>query len=59
MTDIFDPEDDYIHSDAVSVVKGSLIAEFGMIKDEKRIAPEGADSRSFDMIRHFVLAPAK
>jgi catechol 1,2-dioxygenase len=55
-THIFDPDDDYIHSDAVFGVKESLLAEFKLIDDPERIAAEGKDGPFFEVIHDFVLA---
>ncbi len=38
MTPIFDPEDGYIHSDAVFGLKQSLMARFAHFNSETRIA---------------------
>ena len=38
ITHIFDPDDEYIHSDAVFGVKESLLAKFDLIEDPARIA---------------------
>ena len=59
ITHIFDPDDPYIHSDAVFGVKESLLAKFEHIEDPAQIADAGFD-RPFWRVRHdFVLAPAK
>lgn len=59
VTHIFDPDDEYIHSDAVFGVKQSLMAEFNLVTDETRIAKEGKDAPFYEVIHDFVLAPAK
>jgi protocatechuate 3,4-dioxygenase beta subunit len=56
VTHIFDPDDPYIHSDAVFGVKQSLLAKFDLITDPARIAAEGMDG-PFHLVEHdFVLA---
>ena len=56
VTHIFDPDDPYIHSDAVFGVKHSLLAKFDLITDPARIAAEGMDG-NFHLVEHdFVLA---
>ena len=59
VTHIFDPDDAYIHSDAVFGVKQSLMAEFVLIDDEERIAQEGAAGQFFEVTHDFVLAPVQ
>ncbi|RWY68474.1 6-chlorohydroxyquinol-1,2-dioxygenase [Rhizobium leguminosarum] len=55
-THIFDPDDPYIHSDAVFGVKESLLAKFQHVEDSVR-ADELGFSRKFWQIEHdFVLA---
>lgn len=58
ITHIFDPDDDYIHSDAVFGVKESLLAKFDLIEDPARIAAEGAKGPFYEVVNDFVLAPA-
>ena len=58
ITHIFDPDDDYIHSDAVFGVKESLLAKFDLIEDPERIAAEHPDGPFYEVIHDFVLAPA-
>ena len=58
VTHIFDPDDDYIDSDAVFGVKESLLAKFELIDDPARIAEAGATGPFFEVIHDFVLAPA-
>ncbi|MGJ8623057.1 MAG: intradiol ring-cleavage dioxygenase [Yoonia sp.] len=58
VTHIFDPDDAYIHSDAVFGVKQSLMAEFTLVEDADRIAQEGVDAPFYEVIHDFVLAPA-
>jgi protocatechuate 3,4-dioxygenase beta subunit len=57
ITHIFDPDDKYIHSDAVFGVKESLLAKFDLIEDPERIAREGAAGSFYEVIHDFVLAP--
>ncbi|MEL7116689.1 MAG: intradiol ring-cleavage dioxygenase [Pseudomonadota bacterium] len=57
ITHIFDPDDEYIRSDAVFGVKESLLAKFELIEDPARIAEEGADGPFFEVVHDFVLAP--
>ena len=59
ITHIFDPADPYIHSDAVFVVRESLLAKFELIEDPKQIAKAGFDRPYFEVAHDFVLAPAK
>ncbi len=58
ITHIFDPDDKYIHSDAVFGVKESLLAKFDLIEDPTRIAAEGAKGPFYEVVHDFVLAPA-
>ena len=56
-THIFDPDDRYIHSDAVFGVKESLLAEFRKIRDPER-AKEFEFAGDFREVEYdFVLAP--
>jgi len=55
-THIFDPDDPYLHSDAVFGVKASLVANFVLIDDEKAIRSMGFDKPYFDVEFDFVLA---
>ena len=57
VTHIFDPDDKYIHSDAVFGVKESLLAKFDLIEDQDRIIVEEADGPFYEVIHDFVLAP--
>lgn len=59
VTHIFDPDYDYIHSDAVFGVKQSLMAKFSPVTDKARIADEGFDQPFFEVTHDFVLAPDK
>ena len=56
VTHIFDPDDDYINSDAVFGVKESLMAKFDLINDPKRIAEENANGPFYEVIYDFVLS---
>lgn len=56
VTHIFDPDDAYIHSDAVFGVKESLLAKFDLIEDPKRIADEHQNGPFFEVIHNFILA---
>ncbi len=58
VTHIFDPEDPYIHSDAVFGVKESLLAQFDLIEDRARIAGAGFAGPFHEVVQDFVLAPA-
>lgn len=58
VTHIFDPDDEYIHSDAVFGVKESLLAKFELIEDPDRIKAEGASGSFYEVIHDFVLAPS-
>ncbi|MGI9476707.1 MAG: intradiol ring-cleavage dioxygenase [Hyphomicrobiaceae bacterium] len=55
-THIFDPDDPYIHSDAVFGVKESLLAEFKRVDDGQRVAELGFDGPFYDVEHDFVLA---
>jgi protocatechuate 3,4-dioxygenase beta subunit len=57
ITHIFDPDDEYIRSDAVFGVKESLLAKFELIEDPARISEEGAEGPFYEVIHDFVLAP--
>lgn len=59
ITHIFDPDDPYIHSDAVFGVKQSLLANFRLIEDADAIEQSGL-SGPFYLVEHdFVLASAR
>lgn len=58
-THIFDPDDPYIHSDAVFGVKKSLMARFEPVDDPARQAEHGFEGRYFDVEHDFVLTPVK
>ncbi len=58
VTHIFDPDDPYIHSDAVFGVKESLMAEFTPVSDPAKAKAAGFDGPYFDTEFNFVLAPA-
>jgi len=57
-THIFDPDDPYIHSDAVFGVKESLLAKFDLIEDPARIKDAGFERPYYEVIHDFVLARA-
>jgi len=60
ITHIFDPDDPYIHSDAVFGVKESLLAEFRKSEDRDRISElEFRGPFFWDVEHDFVLARAK
>ncbi len=59
ITHIFDPDDPYIHSDAVFGVKESLLAKFDLIEDPARIKEAGFDKPYNEVVHDFVLAPAQ
>ncbi|MDJ1016500.1 MAG: intradiol ring-cleavage dioxygenase [Paracoccaceae bacterium] len=59
VTHIFDPDDEYINSDAVFGVKESLLAKFDLIEDSERIKEEGAEGPFYEVVHNFVLAPEK
>ena len=57
VTHIFDPDDPYIHSDAVFGVKESLLAEFRRVEDAGAIEEAGMEG-PFWLVEHdFALAP--
>ncbi|MEN8742873.1 MAG: intradiol ring-cleavage dioxygenase [Phaeobacter gallaeciensis] len=58
ITHIFDPDDPYIHSDAVFGVKESLLAKFDLIDDPAKISEAGFDGPYYKVVHDFVLAPA-
>ena len=55
VTHIFDPDDPYIHSDAVFGVKRSLLAEFRQVTDPAAIAEAGFTRPFHDVEHDFVL----
>ena len=55
-THIFDPDDEFIHSDAVFGVKESLMAKFDPIDDPERAQALGFNGRYYDVEYDFVLA---
>ena len=55
-THIFDPDDPYIHSDAVFGVKESLMARFDPVDDPAKQAEHGFAGRYYDVEHDFVLA---
>ena len=56
VTHIFDPDDPYIHSDAVFGVKESLMAEFRPVTDPDRIREAGFSGEFLEVEHDFVLA---
>ncbi len=58
-THIFDPDDPYIHSDAVFGVKASLMATFDLIADTARQAANRLSKPYYAVSHDFVLAPEK
>ena len=58
-THIFDPDDPYIHSDAVFGVKQSLMAKFDLVTDPARQAAADYGKPYYNVVHDFVLAPAK
>ncbi|HEV7307217.1 intradiol ring-cleavage dioxygenase [Ensifer sp.] len=59
ITHIFDPDDPYIHSDAVFGVKQSLLATFRRVEDPSRAADYGFSDRFWEVNHDFVLARSK
>ncbi|MEX0371750.1 MAG: intradiol ring-cleavage dioxygenase [Tateyamaria sp.] len=57
-THIFDPDDPYIHSDAVFGVKESLMAKFDLVEDPDKIAANNMDGPYYEVVHDFVLARA-
>lgn len=57
ITHIFDPDDPYIHSDAVFGVKESLLAKFEWVEDTARIAENAMDGPYYEVVHDFVLVP--
>lgn len=57
VTHIFDPDDPYIHSDAVFGVKESLLVNFERIDDPARVSEAGFDGPFVEVTHDFVLAP--
>lgn len=55
VTHIFDPDDQYIHSDAVFGVKESLLAKFDRQKDPQRAAEYGFSEEFWEVKHDFVL----
>ncbi|SCB19619.1 intradiol ring-cleavage dioxygenase [Rhizobium hainanense] len=58
-THIFDPDDPYIHSDAVFGVKESLLAEFRLTEDPARAKDLGFRGPFWQVEHDFVLAPER
>ncbi len=59
VTHIFDPDDPYIHSDAVFGVKQSLLAEFRQVTDPAEIAKAGFARPFYDVVHDFVLVKSR
>jgi hydroxyquinol 1,2-dioxygenase len=57
-THIFDPDDPYIHSDAVFGVKESLLADFKQVDDPEKAKEIGLEAPYWDVEFDFVLARA-
>lgn len=57
-THIFDPDDPYIHSDAVFGVKQSLMAKFELVTDPARQAASGYSKPYYEVAHDFILAPS-
>lgn len=55
-THIFDPDDEYINSDAVFGVKESLLAEFKPVDDPEKAKALGLGGRYYDVEHDFILA---
>ncbi|WP_377274175.1 intradiol ring-cleavage dioxygenase [Rhizobium sp. R86522] len=55
VTHIFDPDDQYIHSDAVFGVKESLLAKFDRRRDPQRAAEYGFSEEFWEVKHDFVL----
>jgi len=55
VTHIFDPDDQYIHSDAVFGVKESLLAKFERRRDPQRAAEYGFSEEFWEVKHDFVL----
>jgi catechol 1,2-dioxygenase len=58
-THIFDPDDPYIHSDAVFGVKESLMAKFDLADDRAAIAAAGFKTPCYLVEQDFVLASSE
>ncbi|WP_431324286.1 intradiol ring-cleavage dioxygenase [Rhizobium sp. YTU87027] len=58
-THIFDPDDPYIHSDAVFGVKESLLAKFELADDPAGARDMGFEGKYWKVEHDFVLAPVK
>ncbi len=55
VTHIFDPDDPYIHSDAVFGVKEALMADFVEITDPDRQAPQSKGRPNYEVTHDFIL----
>ncbi|MEM8824719.1 MAG: intradiol ring-cleavage dioxygenase [Pseudomonadota bacterium] len=58
-THLFDPDDPYIHSDAVFGVKESLLGTFAKVDDPATMAEVGFEVPYWQLSYDFVLAPSK
>jgi catechol 1,2-dioxygenase len=58
-THIFDPDDPYIHSDAVFGVKESLMGKFDLVEDPAAIAEAGFKTPYYLVEQDFVLASSE
>ena len=58
-THLFDPDDAYIHSDAVFGVKESLMAEFKRIDNAQKITEHGFNQPYYEVVYDFVLARSR
>ena len=56
VTHIFDPDDEYINTDAVFGVKESLMAKFELIEDPQRMKGAGQPGPFYEVVHDFVLA---
>lgn len=59
VTHIFDPDDPYIHSDAVFGVKASLLANFELIEEADAVDQTGVSGPAYLVEHDFVLAPRR
>ena len=58
-THLFDPDDAYIHSDAVFGVKESLMAEFKRIDNTQKRAEQGLNHPYYDVGNDIVMARSR
>ncbi len=59
ITHIFDPDDEYIRSEAVFGVKESLLAKFDLIENPEPIAREYSAGPFYEGVHDIVPAPEK